>query len=340
MFRELTGRTDVTAVHVEQVEHGTALRARIRVTGAPELPDSAFVKLAPVRPAERLLNRFMALAHNESEFYRVVAAELDDMVPAGYGVASDRRRGRAVVIMEDLAERGARFLPVAAGCSAEEARAIAATLGRLHRTFWMSDRMISGDLTNFAPGASRATTAGPHAWHLLRVIPKSFDDIAPPEFRAQSNVIVERRWDIARLMRKFPRTLLHGDTHLGNMCFAGDQPVLFDWQLAACGPALKDLAYFACTSIEVDQRRAIDEEIVRAYLGTLNDDGTTRLTFDDAWDSYRLFAFTAYLAAGVTAVFGRRLQCEDATRAGVRRSVAAMRDLDTLTVLRDRLGTV
>jgi hypothetical protein len=93
---------------------------------------------------------------------------------------------------------------------------------------------------------------------------------------------------------------------------------------------VKDLAYFACTSIDVDVRRSIDEDLVCAYVDALNSDGVTRLRLDDARDAYRLFAFTAYIAAGVTAAFGRRLQGEEPTRAGLHRAVEGVCDLDSL----------
>lgn len=284
-FREITGRSDVTAVHTEAVDHGTALRARLRIVGDPDLPQSAFVKLTPVRPAEMMFNRLMGLAHNEAELFRLLSAELSDVMPRGYGSASDRRRGRAIVIMEDLSDRGAEFVPLATGCTAAQAVAVAKTFGNLHRQFWMSDRLLIGDLAGFSPKSSRTTRIGPRSWHLLRTIPRSYDDIVPPDMRADARMLIKNRWLIARLLQTYPFSLVHGDTHLGNICFVGAQPVLFDWQLAACGPVVKDLSYFACTSIDPETRRGIDEELVRSYIAALNADGTTRLTFDEAWNS-------------------------------------------------------
>ncbi len=336
-FRAITQRTDVTAVRVRDEDHGTALRARLEVTGREDLPRSTFVKLAPVRPAERLFNRFMNLACNEADVYRLLGHDLADIVPNAYGAQSDRHRGRAVVIMEDLADRGARFVPLSAGATAAEALSVARMLGGLHRRFWMSERLIDGDLAQFGPSRSRTTRVGPRSWHLLRTVPRSFDDIVPPHFRRQAAMLIEHRWAIAGLMQNEPHALLHGDTHLGNICFVGDGPVLFDWQVAACGPAVKDLSYFACTSIDIDTRRAIDDGLVGAYVAALNADGTERLTFDQARESYRLFAFTAYIAAGVTATFGRRLQGEEPTRAGLHRAVQGVRDLGSLELLAQRL---
>ena len=76
----------------------------------------------------------------------------------------------------------------------------------------------------------------------------------------------------------------------------------------------------------------------QAYVESLNSDGVQRLTFEQAWEGYRLFAFTAFIAAGVTAAFGRRLQGDAPTRAGLRRAVQAMADLGSLELLGARLA--
>ena len=335
VFRGLTSRDDVTAVRVRDVNHGTATRARLDVTGARGLPRTAFVKLAPTRPAERFFNRFMDLAHNEAQVYRHLHRDLSNVMPDLYGAASDGR-GHAVVILEDLADRDAVFTPLATGATTAQALAVAAALATVHQKFWKSPR-FDDDLAYLSPARSRNTRLGPHSWHLLRTIPKEFNDVVPQEVRNETKWLIKQRWSVAALMRTYPHTLLHGDTHLGNICFVGDRPILFDWQVASCGPAIKDLAYFAATSVDSDTRRAIDTDLVRTYVETLNADGTTRLTFDDAWDSYRLFAFTGYIAAGVTAAFGRRLQGEAPTRAGLDRAVQALRDFDSLELLRARL---
>ena len=323
-------------MHVRDVDHGTATRARLDITGTPDLPGTAFVKLAPTRPAERFFNRFMGLAHNEAEAYRRLHPELSEVMPELYGAASNGR-GQAVVVLEDLSVREAVFPPLEHGATAGQALAVAGALANVHRKFWQSPR-FDADLAYLGPTRSRNTRFGPHSWHLLRTIPKDFNDIAPPEIRAKAKMLIKHRWAIAALMRTYPHTLIHGDTHLGNICFVGDRPVLFDWQVTSCGPAVKDLAYFAATSIDSDTRRAVDIDLVRTYVEELNADGITRLTFDDAWESYQLFAFTAYIAAGVTAAFGRRLQGEAPTRAGLDRAVQALRDFDSLGLLRARLG--
>ena len=102
----------------------------------------------------------MALAQTEALIYRQVNAELPGSCRKCFGAQSDPRSSRAIVIMEDLVDRDARFLSVAAGCSASDALSIAAALGGLHRRFWMSDRLLTGDLAGLGPAMSRSTSRG------------------------------------------------------------------------------------------------------------------------------------------------------------------------------------
>lgn len=107
--------------------------------------------------------------------------------------------------------------------------------------------------------AVEGVSVGPESWQLVRVLPRAFHDVVPASFRAGAVILATRRREINALMRSQSNTLLHGDTHLGNICFVGGRPVIFDWQVASLGPALKDLSYFAGTSLTTNDRRAIDE---------------------------------------------------------------------------------
>ena len=335
VFGRLTGYAGVTGVSVLAADHGTAVRARLQVTGPPGTPDQVFAKLTPTRPVERLFNVAMRLGRNEVEVYRRVGAELGEAAPAVYGAAS--ARGRSVVLMEDLALRDARFGDVAGSCTPDEARAVARALARFHAAFWESPRFAT-DLAVFAPPAARSVTWGPHTWRLLAAIPRRYHDLLPQSVRADAQKLRRQRRAVAEAMREVPLTLVHGDTHRGNICFVGDRPILFDWQVAAQGPGIKDLAYFAVTSLDTDVRRRIERDLLGEYLDALQVNSGPRLGFAAAWDDFRMLAVTAFVAAGVTAAFGARLQGEAVTRTGLDRAVRAVQDLGSFTELWRRIG--
>jgi thiamine kinase-like enzyme len=335
MLRGLTGRADVTEVRLLSEDHGTAVRARLEVTGSPGQPGRVFAKLTPTRPMERLFNDLMRLGRNEVEVYRRLGKDLGDVAPTVYGTASSR--GRSVVLMEDLALRGARFGDVAGSCTPEEAVAVAKALAGFHANFWLSPRFAS-DLVCFTPPAARSVSWGPQTWRLLALLPSRYRDIVPRQVRADARILRTRRRAVADVLRDFPLTFVHGDTHRGNICFVGDRPILFDWQVAAQGPGLKDLAYFAVTSLEPDVRRAIERDLLTEYLDALYAKSVPRTASSQSWDDYRMLAVTAYIAAAVTAAFSGRLQAEEVTRAGLDRSAQAVQDLDSFVELRRRLG--
>ena len=107
VFRQLTGHTAVTGVEVIDADHGTAVRARLEVTGPPGTPAQVLNKLTRTRSVERIFNVAMRLGRNEVEVYRRLGPDLGDVAPTVYGAASSG--GRSVLLMEDLAQAGARF---------------------------------------------------------------------------------------------------------------------------------------------------------------------------------------------------------------------------------------
>jgi aminoglycoside phosphotransferase (APT) family kinase protein len=158
--------------------------------------------------------------------------------------------------------------------------------------------------------------------------------LIPASTRRKATILRTRRTEIARLLLSLPSAVQHGDTHRGNIAFGpSDSVVLVDWQVTGLGPLLKDLAYFAATSLEPQTRRDHESALVEQYLVSLALAGGPALTHRDAWRMYRALVFTAYEAAVVTAAFGSHLQSPENAAHGVRRAVAAVEELDSFDCL-------
>jgi aminoglycoside phosphotransferase (APT) family kinase protein len=80
-----------------------------------------------------------------------------------------------------------------------------------------------------ARGWDRLEAAAPEA---ARLIFRLHDDARP----------------LLSVLSRLPRTLLHGDYKLANLGALGPQTIMLDWQDAAFGPPLLDLAYFLMIS--------------------------------------------------------------------------------------------
>ena len=81
--------------------------------------------------------------------------------------------------------------------------------------------------------------------------------------------------------------LVHGDTHLGNMCVdPSGQPFFIDWAAPSIAHWGIDVAYFITGSLTVADRRAHERELLRRYLDGLARQGGPALDWEPAWEEY------------------------------------------------------
>jgi hypothetical protein len=83
-------------------------------------------------------------------------------------------------------------------------------------------------------------------------------------------------------------------------------------------------------------RQASERELLDDYRRALAGAGGPDLDRDELWDRYRQGALYAYVAALITAGIGG-MQAEKIALEGLRRSVAALDDLDTVSLLEKSL---
>jgi len=138
--------------------------------------------------------------------------------------------------------------------------------------------------------------------------------------------------------RQEPFAVLHGDYRLDNLMFgrAADDVVAVDWQTIAIGPPVRDVAYFAGTSLTEDTRRSVERQLVAAYHAELLARGVTDYDLDRCFDDYRLGQLQGPLITMLGAVFATAERTDAADRMFItmaRRSCAAVRELGSLDLL-------
>lgn len=324
----------INDVEVVSSDRGSADRATIAVGSDPRagLPPTLFLKLTPSTYVVRLWSALGRLAEKEVHFYRDAAPALGPVVPHCYGAALDPRTGRSLVVLENLAERGVRFPDVTTATTPEEAHAVAETLGTIHRTFWAK----SGpgiELSWFRSQRNPWThMEGQLIRALLRRYPGRYNAAVPDDVRRASRVLVERPGVVFAQLKSLPRTLIHNDSHPGNMYFDNGSAGIFDWQVAGYGPVVHDIGYFIVLALDPELRRKHERGILRTYLDALGPlDGS--VGWDEAWRAYRAVAATAFTSSVYTASFGDRLQAEAVVIASLEHTVAAVEDLETFELL-------
>ena len=87
-----------------------------------------------------------------------------------------------------------------------------------------------------------------------------------------------------------PKTFIHGDYRLDNMFFSpreAERFAIVDWQAAAIGCGLYDLAYFVCTSVSRALRPRIEGELLEEYHDELCARGVREFSIEKCRELYR-----------------------------------------------------
>jgi aminoglycoside phosphotransferase (APT) family kinase protein len=329
----------VSHVAVQGLEAGTTSRARLtlRYEGGAraDLPESMFVKLAPRDLKTRLFVAALGLGRSEVAFYQSARQGLPVRAPEVYHAAAARRGARFVLLLEDLLARGCRFADVTRPADVTRAREVMKALAKLHAAHWESPR-LSRDLAwlGGAPRGARFQLGRLLSRVSARPAFARYTELVPAELKDAAPFVSRHRLDLEAAWSRPPLTLIHGDAHLGNLFFDGEQVGFLDWQVVQRGQGMRDVSYFLGNSLAVETRRAHGEELIRVYLAALAEAGGQPVPFSVAWEQHRLHALYTWISAVVTAA-AATLQREAIVRAGLERSSAAVMDLDSLGALRE-----
>ena len=300
-------------------------------------PGTVIVKFAAQAEANRAFARQFGIYATEARFFQDLRASLT-AVPTvhAYYTAYDAAAGDGVTVLEDLQGK-LRIGDQMASPSLVEANTIVEQLAGLHATWW--GRTDADDL------AWLPKTDGP-VWAMAPatlqgfwpVYQENFGHLLTPALISA----VERTWaSMEWVFKRFaapPITVLHGDYRLDNMFFPeqeGDPITIIDFQLMARGRGPYDLAYFASQSLDVEQRRATERDLVGRYHDTLVAAGVRDYSFDDCFEDYRLATLwcAVYPIGMGGGLAGNEQRHLDLATEVSRRCFTAIEDLDAVSVL-------
>ena len=97
------------------------------------------------------------------------------------------------------------------------------------------------------------------------------------------------------MMDEAPTTICHGDFRVDNLLFddgapEGDRVAVIDWQISSRGPAVGDVAYFLCQSMDTEIRRRHEGQLLRDWYARVVDAagrGLSEYSFEAAWEQYQ-----------------------------------------------------
>jgi thiamine kinase-like enzyme len=333
-FTEVLGAS-VDTVHLLDAHSGTTGRARVGLSGSSDLPETVFVKLQPFAEEQRRFLRQIGLGVAEARLYAKMGDGLPVRSPRVWHADYDVSDGSFVMVLEDLTASGCHFLTPNDDDIVDVAASTMDELATLHAEFQGRDlewlRTPSG--MKRKPGDSE--TAARRAQFIVSALDQFADDM-PSVFRTLGDLYASRSLDIVALFGEGERTLIHGDTHSGNLFVDRGRTGFYDWAVAGRGPGVRDVGYFLCNSLPIQTRRAEEESLLARYRAALADKGV-ELDAATAHEQYRLFAVYSWIAAVSTAAMGSQWQPIEVSLAAMASTTQAIEDLDSVGLLEDRL---
>ncbi|PJE16033.1 MAG: phosphotransferase [Mycobacterium sp.] len=303
-----------------------SLTYRVSYVEADGSAGTVVVKLAANNDNSRNTGVGMGAYLREVAFYQHFGDRLEGP-PRCHLAEYDPAEGWFTLVLDDVA--GAQQGDQIAGCSVATARLVMQTLAGLHAPVFNDLATGTLDFLNQPNPLSQAviTAVLPQ---LLERYGERIDAAHAEVCRRYSAVADAHAADI-----RAPLGLIHGDFRLDNLLFGGDtQCTVVDWQTVQWGPAMVDVAYFLGGSLEIEDRRAHESELVRSYYDRLIAAGVTNFTWEQCWDEYRRQPFWA-LAVAVVApmVVERTSRGDEMFMALLRRTCQQIIDLGSLELL-------
>lgn len=325
---------EAAKVSVVDAHSGTTGRARLRIEWKDRAgaPTSVFAKLAPTDPLQRQMVVSTGMGKREARFYSELASDLPVRVATPYASAWNEDGSGYLMLMEDLAESGCTFPSWKGPEIPETARGMMDSLAQLHAHFQASPRFET-DLAWIEP--PMRSDIGPL---LVKSAVEQFGDEMPRAFHEMARLYLEHTNALSDLLDEGTPTLLHGDSHLGNLLLDGDRVGFVDWACTAKAPGMRDVSYFLSSSVPTELRRAEERSLIARYLEGLEGAGGRAPSFDEAWRQYRLCAACGWIAGSVTAAVGDRMQALEIGMRSMKRATDAIADLETPALFRKELG--
>jgi hypothetical protein len=227
----------------------------------------------------------------EMRFYRDLLPRMPMNAPRCWFAASDPGSHQSIVVMEDLAPRGVRFCRAQLPHSYAQAEAFLEAMARWHAAWW--DHPALADEGELGWVGQTFDEFGwmyanrylqPEVWSQCMQAPRGQAVGAALRDRERMHSAL-RALESTRAAAV--RTLVHGDTHPGNLYLEPDGRAGFLDAQVRRSPWVQDVAYHLTASLDLLDRPQWEEALLAHYLRCLRKHGVASPpSFQEAWDAY------------------------------------------------------
>jgi hypothetical protein len=234
--------------------------------------------------------------------------------------------------MEDLGVSGCRVSDGTWGITADSAATALEDLAALHVRFEDPQRRLSE-----VPWAPMAQDVPPYGMAPLRYGLDHHRDRLSDTFAQVAEIYIADPLALKRLWSNGPgpATVVHGDTHIGNLFDDGGRTGFLDWGVINVTTPLRDASYFITMAMQIEDRRDHERDLLRHYLEARTALGGESIGWDEAWEAHRLHALYCVVAACQVVTFPADAPParQVFANAFLARVEAAISDLDSLDAL-------
>ena len=292
---ELSAEASVASFEVKPVGEvvgvvGEVVRVALAYSPANAGPASLVIKFAHKNAENRAIANNTKMYEREVIFFNEIAHEVDTPITKCHFASMDPVTGGNAVVIEDLADY--KVGDQVRGVDLDQVKMVIDVVAPLHARFfdnWQEQfgHMMTIDSDDYIEAFT------PGFFGTWEQCVTNFPEAFPAEFMEALPRYVAGLKKIMKTMGQRRMTFIHGDVRMDNAMFghgkAGLHPVvLIDWQNMMISNPLQDLAWLAGTSLKVDMRRAIEEDMLAYYHAKMIEHGVTDYSLEQIREDYNI----------------------------------------------------
>lgn len=273
-----------------------------------DAPATVIAKLPAADETARAMAGARGAYYSEVMFYQQLAAKTAMRTPDIYANLLSEDRASFILLMEDLspAEPGSQFV----GESPQRTRLAMSEVAKLAAAFYGDAELARVD---FIMTAAR-DDGGAFGQELLQqnwpIFLERFGHGINEECQRFGDYYVNHHSDFV-MSYSGPKTLAHGDFRSENILFTDNEAWTVDWQTITASTPLTDLAYFMGGSVDIEDRRKIERDLVAEYAELLASEGVV-IDASTCWKLYCAQAMHGLMITILGACFSEADERSDA----------------------------
>ena len=303
---------DFTATQIGTGQIGKCIRYQLQYAPGSSGPPTLIGKFPSDDETSRATGVMLKNFLKEVRFYQQLQPRLSIRTPRCYFADIEGQGPDFVVLMEDLAPavQGDQLT----GCDARVARAAVLELVGLHAPSWCDESLQSQDWIRDAEVVDNEARATMYREQLPGFLERYGSHLEQDEARIIAQVADAPDGPLFAPL-PVPFSLVHVDYRLDNLMILesaqGCDVTVVDWQSVTLGPPMNDVAYFLGAGLLPDDRRPVEEGIVRDYHERLLATGVTGFDWSDCWQAYRRGVFAGFGVTVIASMLVQRTQRGD-----------------------------